>query len=57
MVCGARDIEAIAAAMRALLDDTVRANASQRALASVAHLTPGAMAAQLVALYETLLPS
>jgi UDP-glucose:(heptosyl)LPS alpha-1,3-glucosyltransferase len=57
MVCGARDIEAIAAAMRALADDAVRSSASRRALAAVADLTPAAMAAQLVALYETLLPS
>jgi UDP-glucose:(heptosyl)LPS alpha-1,3-glucosyltransferase len=57
MVCGARDIEAIAAAMRALMDDTVRANASRRALAAVADLTPAAMAAQLIALYDSLLRS
>ena len=57
IVCGARDIEAIAAAMRALQDDTVRANASQRALAAVADLTPGAMAGRLIALYESLLPA
>jgi UDP-glucose:(heptosyl)LPS alpha-1,3-glucosyltransferase len=57
MVCAARDIEAIAAAMRALGDETVRANASRRALAAVAELTPDAMAARLVALYESLLPS
>jgi UDP-glucose:(heptosyl)LPS alpha-1,3-glucosyltransferase len=57
MVCGARDIEAIAAAMRALGDETVRGNASRRALAAVANLTPDAMAARLVELYESLLPS
>ena len=57
MVCGARDVEAIAAAMGTLLDDTVRADASRRALAAVADLTPDAMAAQLVALYESMLPS
>jgi len=57
MVCGARDIEAISAAMRALVDDTVRGNASRRALAAVADLTPAAMAARLVELYESLLPS
>jgi UDP-glucose:(heptosyl)LPS alpha-1,3-glucosyltransferase len=57
MVCGARDIDAIAAAMRALLDDTVRANASKRAVLAVADLTPAAMATQLLALYETLLAS
>ena len=57
LVCGARDIDAIAAAMRTLLDPTVRANASRRALAAVAELTPAAMAARLVALYEALLPS
>lgn len=57
IVCGARDIEAIGAAMRALADPTVRANASKRALAAVADLTPGAMAARLIALYESLLPA
>ena len=57
MVCGARDIESIAAAMHALVDDTVRANASKRALLAVADLTPAAMATRLLELYETLLPS
>jgi hypothetical protein len=57
MVCGARDIAAIAAAMNALMDETVRANASRRAVAAVRDLTPAAMASRLVALYEALLPS
>jgi hypothetical protein len=57
MVCGARDIEAIAGAMRALMDDAVRANASRRARAAVAALTPAAMASELLALYGALLPS
>jgi len=56
-VCGARDIEAIAAAMRALLDPAARASAGERALAAVADLTPAAMAAKLVALYRALLAS
>ena len=54
-VCGARDIEAIAGAMRGMLDATSRQQASGHALAAVADLTPAAMAARLVALYETLL--
>ena len=57
VVCGARDIEAIAAAMRAMLDATPREQASRHAIAAVADLTPAAMAARLVTLYETLLRS
>jgi len=57
VVCGARDVEAIAAAMRAMLDATSREQASRQAIAAVADLTPAAMAARLVALYETLLRS
>jgi UDP-glucose:(heptosyl)LPS alpha-1,3-glucosyltransferase len=56
-VCGARDIGAIASGMAGLLDDAARAEASRRALAAVADLTPAAMATRLVALYRTLLPS
>ena len=57
VVCGARDVEAIAAAMRAMLDATSREEASRHAIAAVADLTPAAMAARLVALYGTLLRS
>ena len=46
-VCGARDIGAIAAGMRALLDARrTRARRRQRAVAAVRPLTPDAMAAQ-----------
>ena len=54
-VCGARDIGAIAAAMRALLDRHTRARAGARALDAVRPLTPDAMAARLIELYERLL--
>ena len=57
VVCGARDIEAIAGAMRGMLDATFRQQAGERAIAAVADLTPAAMAARLVTLYETLLRS
>ena len=56
-VTGARDIDAIAAAMQALLHDGVRVEKSARASAVMADLTPAAMAARLVALYERLLPT
>ncbi len=55
-VTGARDIGAIADAMRALLDAGTRARMGARAVAAMADLTPPAMAARLVALYERLLP-
>ena len=55
-VCGARDIGALAAAMTALMGSDARARAGRNALAAVADLTPSAMAARLVALYERLLP-
>jgi UDP-glucose:(heptosyl)LPS alpha-1,3-glucosyltransferase len=54
-VCGARDIDAIAAGMRALLDPDTRARASTGALAAMRPLTPEAMASRLVALYDELL--
>jgi UDP-glucose:(heptosyl)LPS alpha-1,3-glucosyltransferase len=54
-VCGARDIPAIAAGMRALLDPDTRAGASIGALAAMRPLTPEAMASRLVALYDELL--
>jgi UDP-glucose:(heptosyl)LPS alpha-1,3-glucosyltransferase len=56
-VCGARDIDAIAAGMHALLAPAVRSAASGGALAAMRPLTPDAMAARLVALYESLMPS
>ena len=40
-VCGARDIGAIAAGMRALLDRATRARAGANALAAMRPLTPG----------------
>ncbi len=55
-VCGARDIDAIAAAMTGLLDRETREVAGANALRAVADLTPDAMATQLVGLYERLLP-
>ena len=57
VVCGARDIGAISAAMAGMLDAASRAQASGRAVAAVADLTPAAMAARLVALYAPLMPS
>ncbi|MCC6870226.1 MAG: glycosyltransferase family 4 protein [Burkholderiales bacterium] len=56
-VVGARDIDAIAASMHALLDPGVRARMATQASAAMADLTPPAMAARLVALYERLLPT
>ena len=56
VVCPARDIDALAAARTSLLDREVRTRMSAHALAAVAELTPAAMAARLVALYERLLP-
>lgn len=55
VVCGARDIGALAAAMTTLLSAPARSRASGNALAAVAELTPAAMAARLVSLYEELL--
>ena len=55
-VTPARDIEAIAAAMQELMDDDTRAKMGRHAVAAMADLTPPAMAARLVALYEALLP-
>lgn len=54
--CDAADIDALAAGMRALMDEGVRAECAQRALAAVAALTPAAMSERLVALYASLLP-
>jgi UDP-glucose:(heptosyl)LPS alpha-1,3-glucosyltransferase len=55
IVCGARDVDAIAAAMTSLLAPDARARAGRNAQAAVADLTPAAMAARLIALYERLL--
>jgi len=54
-VCGARDISALAQAMTAMLAPAVRSGMGRNALSAVADLTPPAMAARLVALYERLL--
>lgn len=54
-VCGARDIDAIVAAMHGLLDAGVRKVAGAHALRAVADLTPGAMATQMLSLYQRLL--
>jgi UDP-glucose:(heptosyl)LPS alpha-1,3-glucosyltransferase len=56
IVCGARDIGAIAAGMSALADPATRARAGAYALAAMRPLVPDAMAARLTALYESLLP-
>ena len=56
-VCGARDIDAIAAAMHGLLDAQARTSAGAGALAAMRPLTPDAMSARLVALYDELLPA
>lgn len=56
-VVGARDIDAIAAGMHALLDAATRARMAAQARVAMAPLTPEAMAARLVALYERLLPT
>jgi UDP-glucose:(heptosyl)LPS alpha-1,3-glucosyltransferase len=56
VVCGARDIGAIAAGMAALVDPATRARAGANALSAMRPLTPEAMAGRLTALYESLLP-
>ncbi len=55
-VCGARDIGAIAAGMRALLPADERARAGGAALEAVRPLTPAAMAERLLELYRSLMP-
>lgn len=55
IVCGARDIAAIGGAMHAFLQPSARAQAAAGALRAVTTLTPDAMAARLVALYEAML--
>ncbi len=57
IVTGARDIGAIAGAMRTLLDAGTRQRMGSGAVAAMADLTPPAMAARLVTLYESLLPA
>jgi len=54
-VCDARDIAAIAQAMHALLVPGARSAAAANALRAVANLTPGAMAAQMLDVYQSLL--
>jgi UDP-glucose:(heptosyl)LPS alpha-1,3-glucosyltransferase len=55
-IVGARDVAGLAAAMRALASDPARrAHAGARARGAVAALTPEAMAARLIALYDALL--
>ncbi|MEO8754363.1 MAG: glycosyltransferase family 4 protein [Casimicrobiaceae bacterium] len=56
-VCSARDVGAIAAAMRALVPRETRARAAANAVEAVQPLTPDAMAQRLIALYESLLPA
>jgi UDP-glucose:(heptosyl)LPS alpha-1,3-glucosyltransferase len=55
IVCSARDIGALARAMTVMLDAASRAAAGRNATQAMAALTPEAMAARLVALYEGLL--
>ncbi|MFO1322677.1 MAG: glycosyltransferase family 4 protein [Burkholderiales bacterium] len=57
VVCGARDVGALAAAMAALLSPAERERAGANALVAMRPLTPEAMSAKLVALYESLLPA
>ncbi len=55
MVCAARDIDAIARGMKAMLDPASRSRAGTAALEAVRPLTPEAMAQRLSALYAELL--
>lgn len=55
MVCDAQDVGALAAAMTQLLDPVLRADVGARARQAVLPLTAEAMAAQLIALYRSLL--
>ena len=54
-VCNARDVPAIADAMRTLLAPGARKRAADNALLAVAALTPDAMAARMLALYREIL--
>ena len=53
-ICDAIDVDAIAGAMRRLLDPTERARMAERAPTAVAPLTPDAMAGELIGLYTSL---
>ena len=55
LVCGSRDVSALAAHMRALLAPEARARMGENARQAVAPLTPDAMTLQLVLLYRELL--
>jgi len=55
LVCGSRDVPALAAHMRALLAPEARARMGENARQAVAPLTPDAMTLQLVLLYRELL--
>jgi UDP-glucose:(heptosyl)LPS alpha-1,3-glucosyltransferase len=55
VTCGANDIDAIAAGMRAFMEPSVRDEGSRRALAAVDELSPDAMTGRLLALYHSLL--
>lgn len=54
-VCGSRDVGALAAHLRALLDPSLRQRLGDNARRAVAALTPDAMTLQLVLLYRELL--
>ncbi|MEO9136186.1 MAG: glycosyltransferase family 4 protein [Casimicrobiaceae bacterium] len=55
IVCGARDIAALGDAMKSLLVQSVRERAAVSARRAVSDLTPSAMAARLVDLYQAML--
>ena len=55
LVCASRDVDALAAHMRTLLDPDVRKRMGENARAAVAPLTPEAMTLELVLLYRELL--
>jgi UDP-glucose:(heptosyl)LPS alpha-1,3-glucosyltransferase len=55
LVCGSRDVPALAAHMRALLEPGARTRMGENARQAVAPLTPDAMTLRLVLLYRELL--
>jgi UDP-glucose:(heptosyl)LPS alpha-1,3-glucosyltransferase len=55
LVCGSRDVGALTAHMRALLDPALRARLGENGRQAVAPLTPEAMTLELVLLYRELL--
>jgi UDP-glucose:(heptosyl)LPS alpha-1,3-glucosyltransferase len=55
LVCGSRDVAALAAHLRTMLDPDVRRRMGDNARTAVAPLTPEAMTLQLVLLYRELL--